>query len=297
MNLDMNLDYEKFLNSAINTNGNIGVIEIERSFCDSYHISKFVEHLRSENLSPCPLFLSYNNLEKNIYNFELIKNYSGINKPIYLITIEQMEDYYFYKDITSTILSTFTSLKNGNIYFILSPRQIDVFYKCKCFPLGGLSLYPKFDFRNNDDIYHIFNGEDGYLKTVEKETDKNLSDFYEFVDVSDFSIKLKRMISFIKTFIMDLKNMIIKKKYYYEPDFSSPPGETIKQMLYEKDMNVNELCEKLNMRNDIVTGILDGVVKINKDRAEQLGNVLGPNKRFWLNREKNYRNKFFSSWK
>jgi len=288
----MNLDYERFLSSAIITSGNVGLIEIERSFCDSYHISKFVEYLKSEKLSPCPIYLTYNNLEKDIQTFEEIKKYPGINKPVYLIIIEQTNNICFYENIANIIMSRFIPPENGNIYFILTPSQADVFYKCECISSGSIYLHPRFDFRKNIDIYHIFNGENPYLKMVEKEFNKTQKDFDECVGVSEFSNKLKGTISLIKLLIMDLKGIFIKKKYYYKPDVSSPPGETIKEMLYEKDMTMDELCEQLDMRDDIVTGILDGITKINKDKAEKLGNVLGPNKKFWLNREKNYRNGF-----
>jgi HTH-type transcriptional regulator / antitoxin HigA len=75
----------------------------------------------------------------------------------------------------------------------------------------------------------------------------------------------------------------------FKPDWVSPPGDTIADLLEEKDWSQAHLAEKLEYTSDHVSQLINGKSSITEEVAVKLAKVLGGTKTFWLNREANYR--------
>ena len=75
----------------------------------------------------------------------------------------------------------------------------------------------------------------------------------------------------------------------FEPDWISPPGDTIADLLEEKDWNQKDLASRLGFTQKHVSQLITGKVPITEDTAAKLEVVLGGKVSFWLNREAQYR--------
>ena len=75
----------------------------------------------------------------------------------------------------------------------------------------------------------------------------------------------------------------------FSPDWVSPPGDTIADILEEKDWTQVELAERLQNTPKFVSQLINGKAPITEDTAVRLSRVLGSTEKFWLNREANYR--------
>ena len=75
----------------------------------------------------------------------------------------------------------------------------------------------------------------------------------------------------------------------YYPDYVAPPGETLKEVLEDRKMTVEQLAEKMGFPLPIIEGILIGDSKIDNVIACLLERELGVNAQFWLRLEKSYR--------
>lgn len=75
----------------------------------------------------------------------------------------------------------------------------------------------------------------------------------------------------------------------FKPDFISPPGETIQDLLDEKSMSQAELAERMGRPVKTVNEIIKGKAAITPETSLQLERVLGVPASFWLTREQNYR--------
>lgn len=73
------------------------------------------------------------------------------------------------------------------------------------------------------------------------------------------------------------------------PDWVSPPGATIADVLEERRLSAGELAERLGRSDEEIHGLLDGRMQITADLAARLASVLGASASFWLNREAQYR--------
>jgi HTH-type transcriptional regulator / antitoxin HigA len=76
--------------------------------------------------------------------------------------------------------------------------------------------------------------------------------------------------------------------HQYEPDFVSPPGETLLDVLEERGMSQAELAERTGRPKKTISEIINGKAAITPETALQLERVLGIPARFWNEREKNY---------
>ncbi|GAB4342003.1 MAG: ImmA/IrrE family metallo-endopeptidase [Cyanophyceae cyanobacterium] len=74
----------------------------------------------------------------------------------------------------------------------------------------------------------------------------------------------------------------------FTPDWISPPGDTIADLLEELDWTQLELAERLNFSTKHISQLVHGKVTITSDTAVKLSQVLGGSVQFWLNREANY---------
>jgi len=74
----------------------------------------------------------------------------------------------------------------------------------------------------------------------------------------------------------------------YNPDYVSPPGETLLEILEERNMAQAELAERTGRPRKTISEIINGKAAITSDTALQLERVLGIPAHFWNQREQNY---------
>lgn len=74
----------------------------------------------------------------------------------------------------------------------------------------------------------------------------------------------------------------------FQPDYAVAPGETLADLLRERDMTQTELARRLGVSLKHVNQIVRGSASISADFALGLDRVLGPSASFWLAREANY---------
>lgn len=75
----------------------------------------------------------------------------------------------------------------------------------------------------------------------------------------------------------------------YRPDSVSLPGETLQEVLDERQMSQAELAERMGRPKKTVNEIVQGKAAITPETALQLERVLGVSAGFWNNLERNYR--------
>ncbi len=73
------------------------------------------------------------------------------------------------------------------------------------------------------------------------------------------------------------------------PDWISPPGETILDVLEERGWTQVDLAERMGYTRKHVNQLIKGVAGITEEAALKLERVLGSTAGFWLNREAQYR--------
>ncbi len=79
------------------------------------------------------------------------------------------------------------------------------------------------------------------------------------------------------------------KDYKFDPDWVSPPGASIKDLLDERGLSLGWLASMMGMQWGYVERLVAGEDNLTGRAAEKLGEVIGPNKEFWINREFQYR--------
>lgn len=75
----------------------------------------------------------------------------------------------------------------------------------------------------------------------------------------------------------------------YTPDYVSPPGETLQEILEERGLSQAELAERTGRPKKTINEIINGKVAITPETALQLERVLGIRASFWNNLERQYR--------
>ena len=75
----------------------------------------------------------------------------------------------------------------------------------------------------------------------------------------------------------------------FEPDWVSPPGETIEDLLEEKEWTKSELATRMGVTRKHINELLRGRASLTSETAERLSMVLGSTSEFWLEREAQYR--------
>ena len=85
--------------------------------------------------------------------------------------------------------------------------------------------------------------------------------------------------------------MAAAKRYAFNPDYATPPGATLKEMLEESGMAQSELATRMGMAEKTVSQIINGVAPISFDTAYKLEMVLGTPAHFWNRLEQAYREK------
>ncbi len=74
----------------------------------------------------------------------------------------------------------------------------------------------------------------------------------------------------------------------FAPDWASPPGDTIADLLEERDWTQAQLADRLGYTTKHVSQLINGKASITEEAAIKLERVLGSTTGFWLNREAQY---------
>ncbi|GAB3630403.1 DNA-binding protein [Pandoraea terrae] len=75
----------------------------------------------------------------------------------------------------------------------------------------------------------------------------------------------------------------------FAPDWVSPPGDTILDLIEERGWTQTELAKRLGYTEKHISQLINGRVPLTHDAALRLERVLGSNAGFWLAREAKYR--------
>ncbi|NET54930.1 MAG: HigA family addiction module antidote protein [Symploca sp. SIO2E6] len=76
---------------------------------------------------------------------------------------------------------------------------------------------------------------------------------------------------------------------FFTPDWVSPPGDMIADLLEERDWTQAQLAECLGYTTKDISQLINGKAPIGEETALKLERVLGSTAGFWLNREALYR--------
>ena len=74
----------------------------------------------------------------------------------------------------------------------------------------------------------------------------------------------------------------------FAPDWISPPGDTIEDLLEERSWTKAEFAERTGFTPKHINELVKGRVPITADAAERLSRVLGSTSDFWLVRDAQY---------
>jgi HTH-type transcriptional regulator/antitoxin HigA len=77
----------------------------------------------------------------------------------------------------------------------------------------------------------------------------------------------------------------------FTPDWVSPPGETIADLIEEREWSQADLAKRLGYTTKHVSLLINGKAPITEETALKLESVLGSSASFWLSREAQYRAK------
>ena len=75
----------------------------------------------------------------------------------------------------------------------------------------------------------------------------------------------------------------------FQPNWLSAPGETILDIIHERDWTTRELAGILGQSQEQITFLLEGRASITLGLAQKLADVLGGNAGFWIARDGQYR--------
>src|SRR4051794_7746899 len=73
-----------------------------------------------------------------------------------------------------------------------------------------------------------------------------------------------------------------------DPNWASPPGETIQRLIAAREIQPEELADRLGLRMEQLDALIGGQTRISLAIAEVLAETLGSSPRFWLARDKSY---------
>lgn len=75
----------------------------------------------------------------------------------------------------------------------------------------------------------------------------------------------------------------------FQPDWVSPPGQTINDMLIQRNFTVDDFCKSMDCDPKFLSNLLTGNEPVTEVSAKKLESVLGGTEEFWITREKQYR--------
>ena len=74
----------------------------------------------------------------------------------------------------------------------------------------------------------------------------------------------------------------------FRPDWTSPPGSTIRSILRERELSKVDLSERIGLRGDDLEHLLEGRLTISIKLARKLAEFLGASVEFWVSRDFQY---------
>lgn len=92
-------------------------------------------------------------------------------------------------------------------------------------------------------------------------------------------------------FLPFLKEITTEETQKFTPNWVSPPSDTIKDLLKERDWTLVEFAERMELSKKQANLLLNETTHITYETALKLESVLGSTVKFWLNREAQYRKK------
>src|SRR5713226_7807854 len=75
----------------------------------------------------------------------------------------------------------------------------------------------------------------------------------------------------------------------FQPDWVSAPGDTIADILEERNLSATEFAERMGYTPEHTNELLQGRATITVETAQRLESVLGSSTAFWMIRESQYR--------
>ena len=78
------------------------------------------------------------------------------------------------------------------------------------------------------------------------------------------------------------------KKLLHVPDWVSPPGDTLLEIIGHKGMTQKELADRAEVTPKHISKIVNGTVPITPDMAIRLERVTGTSAKFWNTLEANF---------
>lgn len=84
-------------------------------------------------------------------------------------------------------------------------------------------------------------------------------------------------------------NIMVQSSSY----IAIPPGATILELLYVREMSLEELSEKMGCSEEYISKLIDGTTPLTSNVALEIESVLGVPTLFWNNLESNYREQLF----
>ena len=78
-----------------------------------------------------------------------------------------------------------------------------------------------------------------------------------------------------------------------EKDLISYPGETIKEIILDRNMTQEELMVRTNFSKEYISGVISGRKAISDRLAKALENVFGIPTEFWINLQSIYDKKIY----
>lgn len=75
----------------------------------------------------------------------------------------------------------------------------------------------------------------------------------------------------------------------FKPDWASPPGDTMSDLMEEQGWNQVELARRLDVTEKHLSQLINGKVPLTPDLATRIVTVLGGSFEFWMNREAKFR--------
>ena len=75
----------------------------------------------------------------------------------------------------------------------------------------------------------------------------------------------------------------------FRPDWVSPPGDTILDLIEERGWTQANLATRLGFNHKHVNQLIEGKVPLTEEAASRLAQALGTSAGFWLTREARYR--------
>ncbi len=79
----------------------------------------------------------------------------------------------------------------------------------------------------------------------------------------------------------------------FQPDYAVPPGETLKEWMVENNVTVLDMCDEMVAMPPFVNRLLAGDEELNHATAVVLERVTGIDWTFWIERERNYRERLY----